>query len=218
MSDTVLPAVRVLVTGEYFLIRTALARLIAGERGMELAAECANRIECVTEAMREAPDAMVIDIDHCESLALVRHVRPVPVLVLTAHEDSPALAVALGQGALGVVLKSRPAEVLMRAIRAVAAGEAWIEPSVLARMAGVVPRPASPEASRLTRRECEIVELVGLGLKNKIIAQRLFITETTVRHHLTSIFSKLSVTSRLELMRYTYRGKLAGTFVPDARD
>ncbi|HEX9982486.1 MAG TPA: LuxR C-terminal-related transcriptional regulator, partial [Thermoanaerobaculia bacterium] len=63
--------------------------------------------------------------------------------------------------------------------------------------------------ARLTRREQEIVELVNLGLKNKIIAERLFITETTVRHHLTSIFNKLAVTSRLELMRYTYGGRVA---------
>lgn len=217
MISTTLPAIRVLVTGEYALIRTALARLISGEAGVAVAAECENRFESVTEAMRGEPDVVVIDIDHGASLALVRHVRPVPVLVLTAHDDSAALPVALGQGAIGVVLKHRSAEVLMRAVRAVAAGEAWIEPPVLARMAGVTPKPRGAEAVHLTRREREIIELVGLGLKNKVIGERLFITETTVRHHLTSIFSKLSVRSRLELMRYAYRGNLGGTFVPDAR-
>jgi DNA-binding NarL/FixJ family response regulator len=215
---------RVLVTGDYPIIRAALARLIASDPGLAVAGECPNRVEAVVEAMRTMPDVVVIDLDRDGGVvppdvmaALFEHVRPRPVLVLTAHDDQPWLAAVLRQGALGIVLKHRTPDVLMRGIRAVLAGEAWIEPSMLSLMFGGASRPPRDAQllDTLTPREREIVALVALGLKNKVIAGRLCISETTVRHHLTSIFSKLSVTSRLELMRYAYSTAGPGTFVPD---
>jgi DNA-binding NarL/FixJ family response regulator len=166
---------------------------------------------------------VVVDIDRdgvllsAEAIAaLFAQVRPRPVLVLTAHDDQLWLSTILGQGALGIVLKHRSADVLLRGIRAVLAGEAWIEPSMLSLMFGAAKPPRDAQLlDTLTPREREVVALVSLGLKNKTIAERLFISETTVRHHLTSIFSKLSVTSRLELMRYAYSTAAGGTFVPD---
>ncbi len=215
---------RVLVTGEYPLVRSALARLIAGDPGLSVAGECANCPDALAEAMGTGPDVIVVDLDRDgrprgpEGMSvLFAAVRPRPVLVLTAHDDQPWLATILRQGALGIVLKHRTADVLIRGIRAVLAGEAWIEPSMLSLMFGGAAKPPR-DASRLdtlTAREREIVALVSLGLKNRKIAERLFISETTVRHHLTSIFNKLSVTSRLELMRYTYSTAAHGTFVPD---
>lgn len=172
------------------------------------------------------PDVVVIDPDRDGSVAgpevlaaLFAEVKPRPVLVLTGHDDQPWLATLLSHGALGIVLKHRSADVLMRAIRAVLAGEAWIEPAMLSLMFGGAEKP--PRDAKLldglTPREREIVAMVSLGLKNKAIAERLFISENTVRHHLTSIFSKLSVTSRLELMRYAYSTASTGTFVPDRK-
>jgi DNA-binding NarL/FixJ family response regulator len=174
--------------------------------------------------MRTTPDVVVIDPDRDGAViggdrmaALIAQVRPRPVLVLTAHDNQQWLSLILGHGALGVVLKHRTADVLIRGIRTVLSGEAWIEPSMLSLMFGGAAKPPRDARllDKLTPREREIVALVSLGLKNKAIAERLFISETTVRHHLTSIFSKLSVTSRLELMRYTYSTAAAGTFVPD---
>lgn len=210
--------------GEYPLMRSALARLIAADPGLTVAAECANSPEALAEAMETGPDVIVIDLDRdgraisAEAMAaLFAAVRPRPVLVLTAHDEQTWLSAILSHGALGIVLKHRTADVLIRGIRAVLAGEAWIEPAMLSLMFGGAARPPR-DASRLdtlTPREREIVALVSLGLKNKKIAERLFISETTVRHHLTSIFNKLSVTSRLELMRYAYSTAGTGTFVPD---
>lgn len=223
MSGSVPRRPRVLVTGEYPLVRSAYARLIAGDPGLSIAGECANHADAVTEAMN-GTDVVVVDVD-CDGrtlsvqnmAAIFAAARPRPVLVLTAHDDQQWLATILREGALGIVLKHRTADVLMRGIRAVLAGEAWIEPSMLSLMFGGAARPPRDAQllDTLTPREREIVALVSLGLKNKKIAERLFISDTTVRHHLTSIFNKLSVTSRLELMRYTYSTAGSGTFVPD---
>jgi len=127
------------------------------------------------------------------------------VLIVTRSDDPAAVVAALRNGAAGVVLKSRPADVLLRAIRSVLAGGSWVERTTVA---GVFP-PATvhddaPVRGELTRRELQIVELVSQGLQNKKIAERLSITHTTVRHHLTSIFEKLSITNRMELMRYAF--------------
>lgn len=215
----------VLVTGDLPIVRTAAARLIAADAGLALAGECANGVDALAEAMRAtSPDVVVIDPDLDGRViggevmaALIAQARPRPVLVLTCHDDQHWLALLLGHGALGIVLKHRTADVLIRGIRAVLAGEAWIEPSMLSLMFGgaaKLPRDARL-LDALTPREREVFDMVSLGLKNRAIAERLFISETTVRHHLTSIFSKLSVTSRLELMRYAYSTAASGTFVPD---
>lgn len=203
---------RILLTGDQLLIRTAIARLIAAEPGLEIAGECANSAEAVAEAMKAKPDVVVMDLDlNARGLVhLLAAAKPGPVLILADSDQRRGLADALAHGAMGVVLKSRTPEVLMRAIRGVLDGETWLEQSTIAHMFQQAAQhtDAAPPVN-LTRREREIIELVSLGLKNKAIGQRLFISETTVRHHLTSIFNKLAVTNRLELMRYTYSGRVA---------
>jgi two-component system response regulator DegU len=209
---------RVVVTGDHPLIRTAIAQLIVSEGSMVVVAECLNDPDALAAAVAAAPDVVVMDIDldsrNPEAVAqLIARVKPRPVLILTRDDsDAASLSAALANGAWGIVLKDRPAAVFFRAIRGVIAGEAWLEPATLARVFGPgAGRQIRDLGPRLTRREREIVELVCLGLKNRKIGERLFISETTVRHHLTSIFSKLAVTSRLELMRYRYNGRVASS-------
>jgi DNA-binding NarL/FixJ family response regulator len=212
---------RILVTGDRPLIRTALSLLISSSEDLTAVAECANTVDAISTAAGLRPDVVVMDFDldaHCgaepQMLAqLVRAAKGCPVLIVTAREDPKAVTCALQYGVLGIVVKTHNAETLLRAIRSVAAGEAWLPRSIVAH----VFQPKAPQrdtestvpVGKLTRRETEIVELVSLGLQNKKIAERLFISETTVRHHLTSIYDKLSVTNRLELMRYTYRDHIA---------
>lgn len=217
-EDEAAPA-RVVVTGDLPLIRSAVARLIASDGRMDVIAECANDGAAIGAALAHVPDVVVMDVDldaHRDRRPgaveqLLSRIKPHPVLIMTRDDsDPPSIAAALACGAWGVVLKNRPADVFFRALRAVAGGEAWLEAATLARVFGPAPRrPATDVATNLTRREREIVELVCLGLKNRKIGERLFISETTVRHHLTSIFSKLAVSSRLELMRYRYSGRVA---------
>lgn len=206
---------RVLVTSNHRLVRTALKALLSTAAGVALVDDCSNDAQVVSAAVRvSVPDVVVMDYDlsataaAADLTALLCGAKGAAVLIVTAHEHPKAVACALQHGVLGVISKSRSAEVFLRAIRAVASGEIWLERSIVESMirggeTGVEP-PVDVVHEKLTRRESEIVELVALGLQNKKIAERLFISETTVRHHLTSIYDKLAVTNRLELMRYTY--------------
>jgi DNA-binding NarL/FixJ family response regulator len=134
------------------------------------------------------------------------------VLVLTGLHEVEAHRQAICGGAMGVVLKEQAPEVLLKAIEKVHAGEVWLDRTMLASVLGelVANRATRVDAeathiAMLTGREREVIAQVGQGLRNKQIADRLGITETTVRHHLTSIFDKLGVTSRLELVLFAHR-------------
>lgn len=205
-------AARILLTGDQTLIRTALGLLLSAN-AMTVIGECSNDPAAV-RAFMHTVDLVVMDLDldmhgstRTDKLGpLLGAAKGIPVLIVTRGGDSRGISAALQHGALGVVLKNRPAEVLVRAIRAVLAGEVWLERSMVMhffRDETTVPRDRSVMPERLTPREAQVVELVSLGLPNKQVAERLSIAENTVRHHLTSIFDKLAVTNRVQLMRYT---------------
>lgn len=204
---------RVLLSGDHPMIRSALGLLLAGD-GIVVAGECFNRPEALRRGLSADADLVLVDFDLDAGTpastalfdSLLTAAGRCPVLILTRSADPGAVSLALYKGVAGVVLKSRPAEVLLRAIRTVLADGVFLERTTVA---GVFrPEPSCQAAMpppKLTRREAEVVELVSLGLQNKKIAERLSIRETTVRHHLTSIFDKLALTNRMELMRYAYR-------------
>ena len=120
-------------------------------------------------------------------------------------------------GAVGVVLKEKAPEVLIKAIEKVHEGEIWLDRAMVANVFSAASRfrdtrkndPGGSQDRTLTEREREVIALVGEGLRNKQIADRLFISEGTVRNHLTTIFSKLEVSDRFELLIYSYRHSLA---------
>lgn len=226
MQSTTMPEVRqtasILISGDRGIVRAAIRRLVESEEGMTVR-ECDNRPEALAAALRHEPDLILLDLDlgtGCvgvlERIAvLLQAANGTPVLILTASDECHAVKFALERGAIGFVLKDRTPEVLHRAIRECLAGETWIERST---MAAVIRSSADAGpgndlgAMQLTSREREIIDLVVLGLHNKIIAERLCISDTTVRHHLTSIFGKLDVSNRLELMRFVFDG--AASHVP----
>jgi DNA-binding NarL/FixJ family response regulator len=224
-SGTQPDAARIVIGGDQALIRAALRLLVESEPGLTVVRECENRPEALAAASGATADLILLDFDlccksegHLEQIGpLLRAANGTPVLILTAANDYRAAHVAFEHGAVGFVMKDRPPEVLYRAIRAATAGEAWLERSAFV----AVFRSASQEINngsgdggepQLTRREREIIDLVLLGMQNKAIADRLFIAETTVRHHLTSIFDKLNVGNRFELMRRVFNG------LPDLRE
>jgi DNA-binding NarL/FixJ family response regulator len=115
---------------------------------------------------------------------------------------------------MGIVLKEHAADQLLKAIMKVYEGEVWIERSMMGSMIQEINKPTqvNPEVTKiesLTDREREVIALIGEGLKNKQVGERLFISETTVTHHLSSVFSKLEVSDRLELIIYAFRHGLA---------
>lgn len=204
-------------------MRSGLRLLVEGKPGIKVIAEAGTKADALTLATREQPDIILLDLDlgATNSLdflpELLASVPNCNVLILTGVLDAATHDRAMQLGAMGIVLKDKAPEVLIKAVERVAAGEVWLDRSSISRVFAEMSRrdkepekdPEKLKIKSLTEREREVIHLIGEGLKNKQIAARLFISETTVRHHLTSIFSKLSLSDRLELIIYAYRHELA---------
>jgi DNA-binding NarL/FixJ family response regulator len=215
--------IRILLVDEYTLLRAGLRLLLERRSGLQVVAEAAPGPEALTAAAREAPDLILLDLAPGgeRGLSLVPALRGAapgaPVLLLIAGEDPQVYYHAVRLGVLGVVGKDRPPAELWQAVETVARGEVWLGGALIAhvlrtltrRAPADLPTPDAGPIGSLTAREREVIALVGQGLKNGAIARNLGISEATVRHHLTSIFAKLSVPNRLALAVYAYRHGLA---------
>ena len=178
----------------------------------------ATRALLEREGFTPASDgAEIVLVDHDDAPTL-RDVRmefgDARMIVLVSRADHELSAQLVRDGAHGIVSKARTGEHLAMAIRKVHAGELWVDRVVATTLITDLQRPGRRnDADRariamLTARERDVVNLVGEGLANKAIADRLSISDNTVRHHLTSIFAKLGVTDRLSLVVYAYRQKI----------
>ena len=160
-------------------------------------------------------DIVLVDQDDAPPIRDIRaQYTQARVLVVTANTDHESSAQLVRDGAHGIVSKARTGDHLIAAIRKVHAGEMWVDRVVATTLMADLQRPGRrSDADRariasLTARERDVVNLVGEGLANKAIAERLSISDNTVRHHLTSIFSKLGVTDRLSLVVYAFKHKV----------
>jgi DNA-binding NarL/FixJ family response regulator len=222
MSDPIQIPIRLLLVEDHGIVRAGLRMLVESQPELALVGEAANRIEALALASREQPDVILLDLDLDGEVmpdnipALLAAANRAQVVVLTGVRDPEIHRRAVRLGAVGLVLKDHAADVLLRAITQVHAGEAWLEPAMVASVLGDMTRTQvarqddakKAKIASLTGREREVIGLLGEGLKNKHIAERLFISEATVRHHLTAIFAKLGVTDRLELVIYAYQHSL----------
>jgi two-component system, NarL family, nitrate/nitrite response regulator NarL len=202
------------------VVRAGLRMLIESHPALSVAAEASNRNDALTLAAREQPDIILLDLDLGGETSLdflpdlLAAASSARVILLTGARAPDDHLRAVRLGAMGVVLKEQAADVLVQAIEKVHSGEAWLDPALTARLlkGAREAQQVDPDAAKiatLTARERDVIALICEGLQNKAIAQRLFISETTVRHHLTSIFNKLDLESRLELVIYAYRHGLA---------
>lgn len=220
MSAALSAPIGVLIVDDHAVVRAGLRMLIDQDPDMKVKSVAANRSEALAAATSDQPNIIILDIilGDEDGLSLLPELKAVApnsrVLVLTGLRSSESQRQAMRAGAMGIVLKEHAVEVLIKAIKKVHHGEVWLDRltmgSVLQEM--TEEKPADPDQekiSSLTEREREVVTLVGEGLKNKQIAARLFISETTVTHHLSSVFSKLEVSDRLELIIYAFRHGLA---------
>lgn len=212
--------IRIMIVDDHAVIRTGLRMLIEQDQTMKVVAMVGTTGEALEQAMQERPDIIILDLvlGEEDGLAFLPELREkVPesrVLILTGVQNPDSHRSAIRLGAMGIVLKEHAADLLLKAITKVYEGEVWIDRSMMGMMIQEFTKPAqtNPEDSKiaaLTMREREVITLVGEGLKNKQIAERLFISETTVTHHLSSVFSKLEVSDRLELIIYAFRHGLA---------
>ena len=222
MNNSHVSALKVLIIGDYPLVQAGLAMLLENQPDMKVLAMTGNRREALTIAARDSPEVILLDLDLTSEdvTNLLPELREAAkntrVLIVTSVTNPEAHRLVVRLGAMGVVLKQQTPDVLFKAIRKIHAGEVWLDRTsmgnVLHEMTRKVPDPHDPEAPKirsLTEREHQVIALIAEGLKNKQIAERLFISETTVTHHLSSIFSKLGVSDRLELVIYAFGHKIA---------
>lgn len=214
------PPIKVLIVDDHAVVRAGLRMLIDQDPEMRVTGLAGNRSEALAAAASEQPNIIILDIvlGDDDGLSFLPELRAVAgdarVLVLTGLRSPESQRKAMRAGAMGIVLKEHAAEVLIKAIKKVHEGEVWLDRLTVGSVLQDIreTKPTEPEQQKiasLTEREREVIGLVGEGLKNKLIASRLFISETTVTHHLSSIFSKLEVADRLELIIYAFRHGLA---------
>jgi len=209
--------IRIMLVEEHRTMRAGMCLLIENQPGFTVVAEVSNSADVLVEAKRAQPDVVILGLNghEDEELALVpallECIPDVHILLQTAISDIKVHQQAICLGAKGVVLKEQSAEILFKAIARVHAGEVWLDGRLMARVLSELVAPGKEhdvekmKIATLTQREHQVILLIGEGLKNKQIADRLFISQTTVRHHLTSIFSKLDVTDRLALVLYAHK-------------
>ena len=213
-------SIRVLVADDQSMVRAGFRRLLSDEPDIDVVAEADNGLDAVAKAERFTPDVVLMDIrmpelDGIEATRRILAVDPAArILILTTFDLDEYVYDALGAGASGFVLKDDPPEQLVAAIRTVAAGDALLSPAVTKRVIrqfSRLPHPSSPkELEELTEREQEIFRLIADGMSNAQIGKELYISETTVRTHVTHIFQKLDVRDRVQAVILAYRSGLVG--------
>lgn len=221
MTETAEKVLRILIVDDHRVVRAGLRMLIEAQ-GMQVVGLAGNRTEAIEVATREQPDLILLDLDLAgeDGLSFLPDLRSAApnsrVLILTGIRDQDVHRRAMKLGAVGVVLKDQATEVVIKAITKVCAGEVWLDRATMGNLFIEMTKKSSgdsdPDEAKiksLTEREHQVIGLISEGLKNKQIAERLFISETTVTHHLSSIFSKLEVSDRLELVIYAFGHNLA---------
>lgn len=206
--------IRVLLVDDQPLVRQGLRRIIERADSFEIAAECEDGDEVPDALARHLVDVVVMDIrmkrvDGATATAAVRRTDGPPVLVLTTFGDDETIAAALRAGAAGFVLKDAPGEEILRAIERVAAGEGWLDPAVTSQVladyrSGANDPPVPPLLERLSDREVEVLQAVGRGLTNAEVADELYISQATVKTHLSSVLTKLDLRDRAAAIVYTH--------------
>lgn len=193
--------IRVLVVDDHPIVRAGIVGLLDTEPDFDVIGEAASGEEAVTLAAELEPGVVLMDLrmpgmGGVEATSRIVRAGGPRVLVFTTYEDDDQILAAIEAGASGYLVKAAPAEELAAGVRAVAAGQTVLAPSIAAQLVAraATPRVAAPP--ELTPREHEILTLVAAGLSNPAIAERLFIGESTVKTHMIHVFEKLKVSDR----------------------
>ncbi len=203
--------IRVLLVDDHEVVRRGLRDLLDGEPGIEVVAQAGSVAEALVMANADTPDVAVVDVrlPDGDGVALCRSLRSLPTpphcLVLTAFDDENALVEAIMAGAAGYLLKQVRGQDLITAVREVAAGRSLLDPVTTARVLERMRRSASDELASMTEREREVLGLMGEGLSNRQIAERLFLAEKTVKNYVTSVLAKLGMQRRTQAVAWFAR-------------
>ena len=213
-------SIRILIADDHPIFRDGLRRLLESESGFRVVGEASDGNEAIAMARQLHPDILLLDLamPRVPGLEALRSLsrngdQAVRTVLLTAAIEPPQMVEALQLGAKGIVLKESATQVLLQAIRAVLDGSYWVGREAVRDLKELVldrmPKDSSPaQKYGLTKREYQMVEAIVEGYSNKEIAERFQVREDTVKHHLTSIFSKLGVSTRLELALFAIEHRL----------
>src|SRR5436190_20952328 len=222
--------IRIVVADDHPIFRDGLCKLLALEEDFEVVAQAQDGRQVLEVLQQQEPDILLLDLKMpgLDGLATLQRLQAARnktrVIVLTASDDKNEFVQAMKLGTSGIVLKQTATELLIKSIRKVHAGEIWLDSHTTAAVIrqfvandemqpSLQSMPAAPptrerERSPLSQREREIVALVAQGFKNKEMAEKMFISEQTVKNHLHNIFDKLGVSDRLELALYAIHNNL----------
>ncbi|HLI62518.1 MAG TPA: response regulator transcription factor [Terriglobales bacterium] len=214
------PSVRILIADDHTIFRDGLRRLLEAEPELEVAGEAADGAETVTQTRELKPDILLLDLampgmpgmDVLRELSADGNGSQTKIIVLTAAVERMEIVQALQFGARGVVMKEAATQLLMKAIRTVMLGQYWIGREAVGDIVEFMrSNPSGEKPPRnygLTKREMDILTTIVAGLSNKEIAKKFSLSEDTVKHHLTNIFDKVGVASRLELALFAINNRL----------
>lgn len=200
-------ATRVLLVDDHPILREGLKRLLESQGTVQVVGSVETALAAVATASLTRPDVAIIDLslpDH-DGRWLLRQLKKefpeMPVLVLTMHLDPDSVVSALTEGASGYLTKTASHHELLQAIETVHSGGSYLQPRIAPHVVGALRcRPSPKNSDNLTDRELDILELVADGLSNQAVAERLFVSVSTVKAHLRSCFRKLDVTTRTEVV------------------
>jgi DNA-binding NarL/FixJ family response regulator len=203
--------IRLLLVDDEELVRSGLRMILRSSGDIEVVAEAADGAQAVEQVRLHRPDVVLMDIRMpvLDGLAATRELTALPdppkIIVLTTFELDEYVHTALGHGAVGFLLKDTPPRDLIQAVRTVAAGNAMLSPTVTRRLlaefaarGGAQAREARQQLDALTEREREVVVAVAQGLSNAEIGRRLFMSEATVKAHVSRVLAKLGMSNRVQ--------------------
>ena len=206
---------RIFLADDHVVLREGLRSLVNAQADMNVVGEADNGRAALLKARKLQPDVIIMDVSMPDlngiqvTERLKRDCQKITVLVLTAHDDSGYLRQALEVGASGYVLKKAAAEELIKAIRVVAAGGIYLDPSLAGKVVGGYlgrrQLGGKPLGDQLSEREAEVLRLVAWGYTNKEVAGYLRISVKTVETHKANLMQKLDLKSRVEMVRYALR-------------
>jgi len=214
--------IRIVIIDNQTLVRAGLRLILEKHPGLKVVGEAGKANEGLEIVSSQKPDIILLKLDPFSSIGLeiigkfTNASSSSRIILLARLDEVPVFINAIQEGVLGIVLKTQTPETLIKAIQKVHAGEVWIERSMIASLLSgltngqrlITQDPQTKSITELSPRERQVIQQIGKGLKNSQIAKQLCLSETTVRHHLTSIYEKLGVSDRLELLVFAHRNGL----------
>jgi DNA-binding NarL/FixJ family response regulator len=211
--------IHIVILDNHALVRAGIRLLVDNHEGMVVVGDSGNLTEGLEIVSRLKPEIILLELNLTEvsSVDIISSIINASdqsrIILVTGTSNPLIIQQAIEEGVAGVIFKTQTADQLIKAIEKVNAGEVWLERSMIANVLSRLSRNNKPakinteidNINELSEREKQVVRLIGQGYKNKKISTQLFISETTVRHHLTSIYNKLGVSDRLELLVYAHR-------------